>query len=146
MRTHNTSTIEKHLEQIERACKMYIGHKQVRVVAGYIDLIRTELTAQAKQTEHEGWTNYETWLVAELFKYIKITHGAYSLIEELSGLDNMRIESKANMVRSYINDNYIRTGNPLQHKLTKSAIDRIDFTQIAEKLIAEAKTQSQEVK
>lgn len=141
MSTH-TSTIEQHLEQIEQVLG---GVEEIRRyhILNHVTAIRAELAAQAKQTnntKHEEWSNYETWVA---YKWIKSQDHesnstlttAWSLINTPDTVD-LRGWLEAQSPLSFDND--------VHANLLQSAINRINFAEIAERLIADSKTQSQE--
>jgi len=145
------TTIKKHLQQIrteiisihDQEGLTVIQRAYIITISKQLDAIRQELTAQAKpnqteQTEHEGWSNYETWLC---WKWIKSQdHESNSSLTTAWSLintpDTVDLKGWLQMQSPLAFDNDVHAN------LLQSAIDRIDFTEIAERLISEAREDS----
>ena len=144
----STSTnIENHLKQIEQRAMYILEHTDditntsavsMRKLKESISAIRQELTAQAKSTKHEGWSNYETlmywkWLMFDdksdeidfinrLIKTQDLNDMSLSIKKYIWGIAPMRTDIDT-LFKDFIT----------------TSMRRINFTEIAERFIAEAK-------
>lgn len=141
--------IEQHLKQIEQIAddmmketndprnipNITIAH--MTTLKRHAELIGEELQAQADSAKNEGWSNYETWLCWEFFK--NDDKGQFvGLIDELK-VTSCNLNDIQEVLKECVTD-HKPDAMIIYSDLLQTAIDRINFQEIAERLIEEAKS------
>jgi hypothetical protein len=99
----------------------------------------TNGASMTKET-YNGWTNYETWRIQlEVIDGMTLEDFGVDL-HEVDTDDVVNVESLAEDVESYVEE-IVTNGVPegLALNLAMSFLDRVDFLEIAEHLIADAR-------
>lgn len=135
MNTMSTN-IEQHLKQIESMAEQIdkvIGYTGHNTLIELVDAIRQELSAQADSQKYEGWSNYETWC------YKNWIDSEQEKKDILVNKSNPKVDYCVDGLKELVKLYTPVLSFPVYTDLLQHSIDRINFTEIAEKLIEGAK-------
>lgn len=93
----------------------------------------------ATPNTYNGWASYETWLVAlTLDNDPDAYHGVQELIADLAG--TVEVPEVAEEIHSYIETRICETSDGIAADLALSALDAVDWHELAESRVADLLT------